>query len=87
VVRGSGIFAAGWGAQRAATYGVPDAVPIAEGAPTRPINPYGRSKLMTEWMLADVAAAHPLDLHAPRALLPRRLHTLALHAVCKPGSH
>ena len=45
----------------AATYGVPDAVPIREDAPTRPINPYGRSKLMTEWMLADTAAAHPLD--------------------------
>jgi UDP-glucose 4-epimerase len=45
----------------AATYGVPDASPVAEDSPTRPINPYGRSKLMTEWMLADVAAAHPIN--------------------------
>jgi len=44
----------------AAVYGVPDVVPIPESAPTRPINPYGSSKLMTEWMLRDVAAAHPL---------------------------
>jgi UDP-glucose 4-epimerase len=45
----------------AATYGTPDRVPIAEGDPTRPINPYGMSKLMTETMLRDVAAAHPLN--------------------------
>jgi UDP-glucose 4-epimerase len=41
----------------AAVYGNPARVPIAEAAPTQPINPYGRSKLMTEWMLADIAAA------------------------------
>jgi UDP-glucose 4-epimerase len=40
----------------AATYGIPEASPIAEDAPTRPINPYGMSKLMTETMLRDVAA-------------------------------
>jgi len=45
----------------AATYGSPERVPIAEGDPTVPINPYGWSKLMTERMLADVAAAHPLN--------------------------
>ena len=50
----------------AATYGIPDAVPIAEDAPTRPINPYGMSKLMTEAMLADVAAAHPMNYMALR---------------------
>ena len=50
----------------AATYGTPDAVPIAEDAPQRPINPYGMSKLMTEAMLADVAAAHPLSYGALR---------------------
>ncbi len=36
-----------------ATYGVPEAVPIVETNPQRPINPYGRSKLMVEWILAD----------------------------------
>jgi UDP-glucose 4-epimerase len=46
----------------AATYGIPDAVPVAEEARTEPINPYGWSKLMTERMLLDAAAAHPLDV-------------------------
>jgi len=45
----------------AATYGVPDIVAVNEDMPQRPINPYGWSKLMTEQMLADVAAAHPLN--------------------------
>jgi UDP-glucose 4-epimerase len=45
----------------AATYGVPDSVPIREDAPTRPINPYGRSKLMSEDMLADAGMANGLD--------------------------
>ena len=42
----------------AAVYGAPKETPIAEDAPLEPINPYGRSKLMTEWILADAAAAH-----------------------------
>ncbi|MBN8841554.1 MAG: UDP-glucose 4-epimerase GalE [Sphingomonadales bacterium] len=45
----------------AATYGTPERVPVAEGDPTVPINPYGMSKLMTEAMLRDVAAAHPIN--------------------------
>ena len=50
----------------AATYGIPQSVPIAEDAPKAPINPYGMSKLMTEFMLADVAQAHPLNFCALR---------------------
>lgn len=50
----------------AATYGIPEAVPIAEDGPKSPINPYGMSKLMTEFMLRDVAAAHPLNYCALR---------------------
>jgi UDP-glucose 4-epimerase len=50
----------------AATYGIPDQVPIAETARQAPINPYGWSKLMTERMLADVAHAHPLNYCALR---------------------
>lgn len=50
----------------AATYGQPETSPIAEDTPTRPINPYGRSKLMTEQMLADVSAAHPINFCALR---------------------
>lgn len=50
----------------AATYGIPDESPIAENAPTRPINPYGMSKLMTEIMLEDVSKAHPINFCALR---------------------
>lgn len=50
----------------AAVYGVPAEVPVNEQAPTEPINPYGSSKLMTEWMLRDVAAAHPFAFAALR---------------------
>jgi UDP-glucose 4-epimerase len=42
----------------AAVYGEPDQVPIAEDAPTRPMSPYGSSKLMVEIMLRDAARAH-----------------------------
>ena len=42
----------------AAVYGAPDKLPISEDAPTSPINPYGASKLVTEWILRDTAAAH-----------------------------
>ena len=50
----------------AATYGTPERMPIGEDDPKRPINPYGMSKLMTETMLADVAAAHPINYCALR---------------------
>lgn len=50
----------------AAVYGAPDRVPIDEQDPTRPINPYGSSKLMIERMLADSAAAYPLNYGALR---------------------
>lgn len=44
----------------AAVYGIPPGGRAAEDSPTEPINPYGLSKLMTEWMLRDVARAAPL---------------------------
>jgi UDP-glucose 4-epimerase len=50
----------------AATYGIPDEVPVKENTPRRPINPYGMSKLMSEYMLADVAAAHNFNFCALR---------------------
>jgi UDP-glucose 4-epimerase len=50
----------------AATYGIPDQVPVNEDVPKAPINPYGMSKLMTEIMLKDVAAAHPINYCALR---------------------
>ena len=45
----------------AAVYGEPERVPIQEGDLKLPINPYGASKLMTERMLADAAAACPFN--------------------------
>jgi len=42
----------------ATAYGVQDVSPLHEALPTDPINPYGWSKVMTEQMLADAAAAH-----------------------------
>ena len=50
----------------AATYGIPEVSPVTEDCPQLPINPYGMSKLMTEFMLADVARAHPLNYCALR---------------------
>jgi len=50
----------------AAVYGNPEHVPVPEHAPTRPTSPYGSSKLMTEIMLHDVAAAHDLNYVALR---------------------
>jgi len=41
-----------------ATYGEPATIPITEDTPQKPINPYGRSKLMVEKILADHAASH-----------------------------
>jgi len=40
-----------------ATYGVPDKLPITEANTQNPINPYGRSKLMVEWILKDCGHA------------------------------
>jgi UDP-glucose 4-epimerase len=42
----------------AAVYGIPETLPVREDTPPAPINPYGASKLMTEWVLRDTAAAH-----------------------------
>jgi UDP-glucose 4-epimerase len=50
----------------AAVYGVPARVPITEDAATVPINPYGSSKLCTEFILRDVAAATPMRYVALR---------------------
>ncbi|MGB3294834.1 MAG: UDP-glucose 4-epimerase GalE [Phormidesmis sp.] len=43
-----------------ATYGVPDSLPITETHPQRPINPYGKSKLMVEQLLSDFDTAYGL---------------------------
>ena len=50
----------------AAVYGMTGLEPVDEETPLNPMSPYGRSKLMTEMMLRDVAAAHPLTYGALR---------------------
>jgi len=50
----------------AAVYGTPVSGVAAEETPTAPINPYGTSKLMSEWMLASVAQASALKYAALR---------------------
>jgi UDP-glucose 4-epimerase len=47
----------------AAVYGLPNSLPVGEDAPLAPINPYGRSKLMSEWILQDTCAAAPNFSH------------------------
>lgn len=49
-----------------ATYGIPDSLPIHETTPQNPINPYGRTKLMCEQFLRDLAAAGDLRFAALR---------------------
>ncbi len=50
----------------AAVYGQPSIVPVPEDAPPAPVNPYGTTKLMIEWVLRDTAAAHGLRYGALR---------------------
>jgi len=50
----------------AAVYGMPAEGYASESSPTAPINAYGTSKLMSEWMLRDVAAVNPLRYVALR---------------------
>jgi len=50
----------------AAVYGVPDGDFCEESSPTAPINPYGSSKLMSEWMLRDLGLATDLRYVALR---------------------
>lgn len=50
----------------AAVYGTPERTPVDEALITRPVNPYGTSKLMTEMMLQDAAATHPFNFCALR---------------------
>src|SRR5215472_16255786 len=50
----------------AAVYGNPEQVPVREDAPTRPLSPYGSSKLMAEIIMHDVATAHGVSYAALR---------------------
>ncbi len=50
----------------AAVYGEPQQQPVTEDEPTKPVSPYGRSKLMVEWMLEDTARAQDFSYVALR---------------------
>ncbi len=50
----------------AAVYGDVSGDPVSEDLAPNPVSPYGRSKLMTEWMLEDIARAHDLKFIALR---------------------
>ncbi len=43
----------------AAVYGIPEKIPVPETAVMNPINPYGKSKVVTEMLLKDVSSAYP----------------------------
>lgn len=45
----------------ATVYGEPEIKPLTEDDPLRPVNPYGKSKLMTEWILEDTSRAHAMN--------------------------
>ena len=45
----------------AAVYGIPDHSPVSEDTLLRPINPYGSTKLITEWTLNDLSLAAKKD--------------------------
>ncbi|MGA0869880.1 MAG: UDP-glucose 4-epimerase GalE, partial [Planctomycetota bacterium] len=49
-----------------ATYGEPERIPITEDLPQNPINPYGATKLIDEWMLRDYHRAHGIESVALR---------------------
>ena len=49
-----------------ATYGEPASVPITEDMPQDPVNPYGTTKLICEWLLRDYHRAHGIDSVALR---------------------
>ena len=62
----------------AAVYGNPAHIPVSETAPLSPINPYGRTKLITEWTLQDMAQ---------RDLQPNPLRYVALRYFNVAGAH
>ncbi|MFO1128816.1 MAG: UDP-glucose 4-epimerase GalE [Rhodospirillales bacterium] len=64
----------------AAVYGVPERVPISENSLTAPINPYGASKLCTEFVLRDVAAATPM-----RYIALRYFNVAGADPACRTG--
>jgi UDP-glucose 4-epimerase len=72
----------------AAVYGTPEAIPIAEDAPLHPENPYGRTKLMVEQMLADCRRAWGLSYACLRYFNAAGAHESAeIGEAHEPESH
>jgi UDP-glucose 4-epimerase len=63
----------------AAVYGIPEKIPAVETDRVQPINPYGRTKLITEWLLQDIAAS--ADAANPFRFLALRYFNVAGAAV------
>jgi UDP-glucose 4-epimerase len=70
----------------AAVYGLPPDGHASEESPTAPINAYGTSKLMSEWMLRDVAAVNPLRYVALRYFNVGGAHPGGLIGQSTPGA-
>jgi UDP-glucose 4-epimerase len=70
----------------AAVYGLPADGYAGEDSPTNPINAYGSSKLMSEWMLRDVAAVNPLRYVALRYFNVAGSHPGGLIGQTTPGA-
>ena len=70
----------------AAVYGIPEGGYAGEDSPTQPINAYGTSKLMCEWMLRDVAAVNPLRYVALRYFNVAGSHPGGLIGQATPGA-
>jgi UDP-glucose 4-epimerase len=70
----------------AAVYGLPADGYASEESPTAPINAYGTSKLMSEWMLRDVAAVNPLRYVALRYFNVAGSHPGGLIGQSTPGA-
>ena len=64
----------------AAVYGIPAGPLASEDTPTAPINPYGTSKLMSEWMLRDLAASTGL-----RYVILRYFNVAGSDPACRIG--
>ena len=71
----------------AAVYGNPERMPVTEEAPTRPLSPYGSSKLMTEIMLHDVATAHGMNYVVLRYFNVAGADPHSAHRTCHRGRH
>jgi UDP-glucose 4-epimerase len=70
----------------AAVYGNPDIVPVPETADPRPLSPYGRSKLMSEQMLADAGSSYGLHYVALRYFNVAGADPAGRHGQSTPGA-